>query len=153
MTVPVFAARSFTVNQLTNASAYLAVFDKYRIRQVECWMESELPTGAGSLPLYTAVDLDDAVAPTSVTNVADKQGAVVGNSAAGHYHRWMPNMALAAYSGAFTSFTSTPATWVDSASPNVQHYGLKIAAEVDTVQNTPFSLTVRMVVEFASPGL
>lgn len=127
-TVPTFGAYSFSIANIANSAIYLACFDQYRFDEIEIWIE---PTqGAASVPtnvgiLATTIDLDDANTPSSFGVVESSQSAIVSSSMAGHYHKWQPHMAVAVYSGAFTSFANAPADWIDSGSPNVQHYGIK----------------------------
>lgn len=61
-------------------------------------------------------------------------------------------MAVAVYSGAFTSFANAPSSWIDSGSPNVQHYGLKAAVTATAAVQT-YNLQVRARVSFRQPGL
>lgn len=148
-----FASYQVSVGAFSGATSLLSVFDQYRIDQVEVWLETPNVNGGGVLPmLFSAVDLDDSNTPTTIGNVQDKQGAIVAGGGAGHYHKWKPHVAVAVYSGAFTSFANEPAGWIDAASPNVQHYGLKFA----TLSSGPvvgFNLTVRGVLSFRSPAI
>ncbi len=145
-TVPTFLGYYAALSQFS-ASNYTALFDQYRIEQLELWLEPE-NTNAICAELATCVDYDDANAPGSIANVADRQDALVGMGAAGRYHKWVPHVAVAAYSGTFTSFINEPAPWVDSASTGVQHYGFKIAALATPSSVVNYLITVRAVVRF-----
>jgi len=61
-------------------------------------------------------------------------------------------MAVAAYSGAFTSYSNLVGGWIDSASPAVQHYGIKLATPIAT-GSIAYTMTARAVVSFRSPGI
>jgi hypothetical protein len=152
--VSTVAALNFTLSQFGAAAALAAVFDQYRFEQIETWVECNIPNNvASAVPnLCTAVDLDDSNLPGTFTQVSDKQGALTGNAPAGHYHKWRPHMAVATFSGAFTSYANVPATWIDSASNNVQHYGLKLAA-LSGGGAYPFNVTVRAVISFRAPAI
>jgi hypothetical protein len=149
----VLIGRSFAVSDFSAATSLLSVFDQYRFEQIEVWLETKNPNGVGDFPtLYSAVDLDDNASPTSLVQIQDHQGSIVAVAPAGHYHRFRPHMAVASYSGAFTSYANVPATWIDSASPNVQHYGFKAAAK-NSVTAFGFALTVRAVLSFRAPAI
>jgi hypothetical protein len=155
LTVATFAAAAITLTQFPGYNEFIGLFDQYKFLDVEAWVE---PTILGSstladAPYYTAVDLDDATAPSATQSVSTKGGAIVTGTMCGHYHRWQPHMATAVYSGAFTSFANQPADWIDSASPAVQHYGLKFASGLPDALARPFLLTLRARVAFRAPGI
>ena len=150
----VTAGLAFTLSSFAGATSYLTVFDQYRFDQIEVWLASNRVAVNADIPvLFSAVDLDDAAAPSSTAQVEQKQGAIVTGAEVGHYHKWKPHMAVAAYSGSFTSYANEPAQWVDSGSPNVQHYGLKGGITLSSDPGTTVSLIVRAVVSFRGPGV
>jgi hypothetical protein len=156
VTVPVFKGESFVLTNLAASAAYLSVFDQYKFDEIEVWIEPVISQSSAIALVSnyaTAVDVDDANTPAAFTDVNDHQSAVVSNGEAGHYHHWKPHVATAVYSGAFTSFANEPACWIDSASPNVQHYGLKFATNSATSTAIIYSLTVRARVSFRGPGI
>lgn len=147
-----YASTAFTLS-LFPVSAYTSLFDQYRIDELELWIEPRAAQGATVFDtMYTCVDLDDANVPTSVSDVSLKQGALIGMGGSGRYHRWQPHMAVAVYSGAFTSYGNEPAGWIDCASPAVQHFGFK-AAFAATPVSVLYSYEVRAKVTFRGPGL
>jgi hypothetical protein len=153
-TVPVYTSFQFTLNGLYGYSAYVGLFDQYMFEQVEIWLEPvQVPAGTTLFGnLATAIDLDDATTPSSYAQVAEKQGAVVGVGSDGRYMRFRPHVAVAVYSGTFTSFANAPSTWIDSASTAVNHYGFKVAAGASgTAVN--YEMTARCIVSFRAPGI
>jgi len=149
-----FGASSFTLGQFNGTAQYTGLFDQYRFDEFEVWLEPQSnylsTTNVGML--ISAVDVDDANVPGTIEAVEDKQNSLSSNGGAGHYHRWKPHMAVALYSGVFTSFGNEDADWIDSASNTVQHYGIKYAATQTTaIQN--FNLQVRARVSFRNPGI
>jgi hypothetical protein len=138
---------------LDGYAAYLALFDQYRIDEVEVWIE---PTNVTNVPgfsrLASCVDYDDANVPTSMGQVEDHQDSQLTIGGCGHYYRFKPHIAQAAYAGAFTSFANRPSTWIDSASTGVQHYGVKIAA-ANTATAVAYSLIFKVLVSFRQPGI
>jgi hypothetical protein len=140
-----------TINGFSGASACLSVFDQYRIDQLEFWLDPIAAMGStvfGSI--VSAIDLDDAASVTGASQVQDHPGALEAIGGAGHYHKWKPHMAVAVYSGAFTSFANEPAGWIDSASPAVQHYGVK-AFSIGFNAAIAYNYTLRAVVSFRAP--
>jgi hypothetical protein len=152
-TVPVSAGFAVTISLFPGSARYLSLFDQYRIDQVEVWIQSTAAITTGFLgELASAVDLDDANPPATFSAAADKQGALVGSLLPGRYHCWKPHMALASYSGTFTSYSNITAGWIDAASPNVQHYGLKMVAGTTSVA-VGVGIVVRVVASFRAPGI
>jgi len=131
VTIPTFISASFTLSALDQATQLAAVFDQYRIDEVEAWIIPHLTSNnsaSGNPGLYTSVvDYDDASALGSIGAALDYTNAVTSSGCSGHYRRFKPHVAVAAYSGAFTSFANEPSPWIDAASPGVIHYGLKCA--------------------------
>jgi hypothetical protein len=132
-TVAVGAGLAFLVNSLDNFSGLSVVYDQYYIHLIEVLIQpqiTETTNTASSVGDYvTAVDIDDATAPTTYLQLAAYSSAQSSRGTVSHYHRWVPEFAVSAYSGAFTSF-ATAKGWIDCASPSVQHYGLKAFADV-----------------------
>jgi hypothetical protein len=151
-TVFTAAAAYISLAQFPNYTEYSQVFDQYKIDQVEVWLEPVGSQENGTGILTTAVDLDDANVPTSATAIYDKQDALTGNGIQGRYHRWVPHMATAVFSGTFTSYGNERAGWIDSASPNVQHYGFKVASSASSTVYS-YNLTVRAVISYRATGL
>jgi len=144
------ASSQFSLSNFLGSTALTSVFDQYKFEQVEVWLEPTAAQGSTVFAnLITAVDLDDASVPTAA--ISDRQGALQGYGGAGRYHKWVPHMAVAVYSGTFTSFANERAGWIDSASPNVQHYGFKSFA-VSTPVIVKYDLTVRAVISFRAPN-
>lgn len=154
-TVNVYAGLAFTIAAFDSYAEYTGLFDQYRFDRIEIWLEPTNPAYAGVSygELVTAVDLDDANTPTAIANVADRPGALNGQGSSGRYLSWRPHVALAAYSGAFTSYANSVRTWIDSGSTGVEHYGLKIASSPTGTATVSYNLTVRATVSFRAPGI
>lgn len=150
-TTSTFASKAFALSQFNGATAMASVFDQYKIFQIECWLDCTTPNVATAAPTVSvAVDLDDANLPTASGQILDKLGATTAGGLSSHYHKWRPHTAVAVYSGAFTSFANSPSQWIDAASPNVEHYGLKATAVSNGVA-LQYSLTWRAVIGFRAP--
>jgi hypothetical protein len=148
---PTFASLMISANSFSGTPFLVTVFDQYKVDQLEVWLEPINPASSGTFPmLYTSVDLDDAAVPTNVGQVQDKPGALVGLGGGGRYHKWKPHIAVASYSGTFTSYSNMVAGWIDSASPSVTHFGLKIAASPG-LSAVSYDLTVRAIMSWRAP--
>lgn len=130
--IPINGAINFTFNQLDQVSQLAAVFDQYRLAMVQVrFLPLANIAGSGVNPprLYTAVDLDDSTA-ISTTQLQDYPGVQTTEGFKPHTHTFVPSVAVAMYSGAFTSFGNESAPWIDTSSPSVLHYGVKYAFSV-----------------------
>lgn len=153
--VPTYYAAVLTLTTLANYGEYTGLFDQYWIKEIEAWIEPSTIGGSNTNnPIwYSAIDLDDGNTPTAAAQVQSKQTAVASSVESGHYHRFKPHVAVAEYgSGAFTSYGNVPSGWVDSASPAVAHYGIKIEVPVDPGART-FNFTYRVMVAFREAGV
>lgn len=149
---PSYGSYSFTVGAVNNFSSYAAIFDQYMLKLVEVWIVPSISNIAGGVlsGLYaTGIDLDDAVVPTSVAQLIDYDTAVVTSLSAGHYHRFVPGVSPALYSGAFTSFGVNDSTsqWIDCASSAVIFYGLKFASTTASLA-VPMGLIIKLTVSY-----
>jgi len=147
----VYFAASFSMNQPITAA--LQYFDQYRIDMMEVWL---IPTAAQGTTVFstlaTCIDLDDANVPVGQNFVDNHGTCIISNGGAGHYHKWVPHVAVAAYSGTFTGYGNEPPQFIDSASPGVFHYGFKgyvTASPVAIVYN----LDVKYHVTLKAPGV
>jgi len=153
--VNTFYSTFFALSNFLGFAEYSGLFDQYRFEMIEVWIEpvsTQSTVMANIGELFSAVDLDDAVLPTLLSTISDKQNSLVTNGMDGHYHRWRPHTALAAYSGTFTSFANSPSIWIDAGSPNVQHYGIKVGA-LPTSAQFSYNMQVRARLSFKQPGI
>lgn len=116
------------LNLLNNYADLTAVFDQYRIDEVELLMIPRFlntTTGTNCGDQYSVVDYDDSGAATIAT-LLQYTNVVITSGSNGRRIRWKPHVAMAAYTGsAFTDFANVTGQWIDSASADVPHYGVK----------------------------
>jgi hypothetical protein len=153
VTVPTFAATGFQFSALDQASSCETVFDQYRIDWIEVTLIPTMSEGnsiANVGILTLVVDHDDDTALTTIGAADDYpfQQTVRGSDLVRVVFK--PRVAVAAYSGAFTSFKNEVAGWIDMASPSVKHYGIKTAwSSTSSVLNynavTRYALSFRAV--------
>jgi hypothetical protein len=146
----------FYLAQLDGTAALVAVFDQYRFMQVSisfiprCSVTGTtgtvFPTPIGQL--LTAIDYDDAASTTAAV-LRQKETAQITTCTEQQTRTLSPHAALAAYSGAFSSYANMSKMWIDANSQSVQHYGVKFA-----ILNCNFASTIiydvyaRYVVQF-----
>lgn len=132
----------------TQLTALQAIFDQYMIEDCEVWVEAQnqtsTPVGQIGGKLYTVVDYDDLSNLTSVGQALSYSNCVATSFNQGHYRRWKPHVALAAYSGTFTSYANVKSIWIDIASPAVQHYGVKVYTDFTSTSTVTFDIRVRL---------
>lgn len=149
------AGLAFTLAGFAQYTEYTSLFDQYRFDMLELHFEpqqSQSTVVANTGQYVTCIDLDDASTPGSYNSVLAHSTALVTEGFTGHYHRWEPHMAVAVYSGAFTSFANAPANWIDVGSPNVQHYGLKLAI-LPTSAVITYNVSIRAKISFRQAGI
>jgi len=148
-TVPVFYATYFTANQIDQYSSLAAVFDQYRIEEIELWMVGNNVVSAENSNglLATVIDYDDAVALSTFAQAQDYSNVVTSPMGMQHYRRFVPHAAMAMYSGTFTSYGNVESPWIDASSGGVQHYGFKVAATTTSII-CGFNLIIRFRIAF-----
>lgn len=126
-----YYAYNFQVGNLDQIASFTALFDQYRIRLVEVMFVPRVTVNnatSSNFGLFSSVvDYDDSNALTSVAQAYDYQNCLTSSGLDGHYRKFIPHIAEAAYAGSFTSYANKSAPWIDAASANVQHYGVKTA--------------------------
>jgi hypothetical protein len=147
-TVPTSGATGFTLSgSFSNASSYLALFDQYRIVRVETWVACPVNNSGGAGNWFSAVDYDSSPSLT-VSGIQQYSNVLTSSITNGHYHDFRPHVAMAAYSGTFTSFANEVSPWIDSTSASVLHYGLVAVSEATPTMAENFNLTARLTVQF-----
>jgi hypothetical protein len=114
---------------LTGANVNSGFFDQYKIEAVRVSVvprNNAVNLQTGLTDLYCVIDYDDSNSLSSsnqAQNYANCIKLAPGESCA---RTFTPRIAVAAYTGTFSGFTSPSPQWLDAASPAIQHYGFKI---------------------------
>jgi len=162
-----FYAWQFTLDMIPQVATFVALYDKYRIRQIEFTIRpralttSAINTGQGTVAqqylttLIVAVDNDDANVPASYNALREYGNA---KEFAGHLVTkpikivFRPAVAMLSYNNGITFGSSERfSPWIDCANTAVPHYGLK-AALGNTASNNlqTFDVSARYLVEFCN---
>jgi len=151
--LPQFTANYFILSAVGDATSLGSVFDQYRIALVEARFvpevtENNVFTNDPGL-FHSVVDFDDASVLTTLAEATDYSNCITTTGVKEHKHVFVPHVAVAAYSGAFTSFENQAAPWIDMNSPSVQHYGVKTAWSISNA-GIRYRLIARLWIEFRS---
>lgn len=145
---------SFALSAFSEYTKYTALFDQYRIEEIEMWIA---PNAAQGTTIFgsqnTCIDYDDANTPPSIESVISHQESLTTDGSSATYIRFRPHMAVALFSGTFTSYGNEVADWIDSASPSVQHYGVKSAFGASITTGIVYVYHVRARISFRQPGI
>jgi len=130
-TLPSFATVTHTFAGLDQTSQLASVFDQYRIRLIEvCFRphSNDQPTAVNFDGIFsTVIDYDDATVLATAAQAQDYASVLNSEGYEAQRRCYVPHIAVAAYSGAFTSFANEEAPWIDTSSAGVIHYGIKTA--------------------------
>jgi len=135
--IPTFYSTYFTANSIDQFSSFAAVFDQYRFDLIEVWISSQEAhnTSVNSAKYASVIDYDDSAALTLYQQALDYTNCVETPSQDGHYHKFIPHVAVASYSGTFVSYNNVTSPWIDCTSTTVQHYGIKVAHQTSSSSN------------------
>lgn len=129
-------AFQFLLSYLPSYTEFTALYDQYQIASVELRIVPQVMTATPLDPLQgfivLAVDYDDATTPANIDALYQYGSAAIFPASKEIRFVLRPRAALAAYSGAFTSYANFGNMWIDVASPSVQHYGLKVGMSAST---------------------
>lgn len=148
--ISTYGAINITFGQFGDATPATLFFDQYRIALIEInflpRVDVNVTPSTNPGQFYSVVDYDDSTVPGTVNVLQDYQNLIVTEGTKHHLHTFVPHVAVAAYAGAFTSYMNVTAPWIDVASPNVQHYGVKYAWTGGTVGFT-YDIIARVLME------
>lgn len=127
---------AFHLNDLTNYTHFTGLFDQYAVvcvvATVGATYNVALASAGNTIPrMFTVIDHDD-VAPAATSALTLNPTCKITKTYQKQTRLIYPRVAVAGYSGAFSSFVNQR-SWVDAASPSVEHYGLKVSCEADAL--------------------
>jgi hypothetical protein len=148
--VPTFTAITVSFSQVDQYVSLTNVFDQYRIMEVEIWLIPQISASVSSSHVgeyFTVLDYDDSANLTSIGQAQDYESCISSPVTYGHYRRFTPHAASALYTSTFTGYGNVTSPWIDTASSNVSHYGVKVASAITSAAST-FDLKIRMKLQF-----
>jgi len=141
---------SFSLADLPNASEFTTLFDQYKIDKIEVLMIPSVTQSTAASPMsgltVTEVDYDDANTPASLDEMYQSENHQLHTPTSSIARSFVPSIAIAAYSGAFTSYAQKTG-WIDCASSNVAHYGFKIGCGICSSAYT-YTINARLHLSF-----
>jgi len=128
--IPLFGSLAFNLSDIPAYSNWTALFDQYRIEEVEAIFRPFNSTVANGR-IITAIDYDNQPTVTSFNQVEKYQTAVTADSTQTIRRRFKPRTAVPIYNSLSTvGYQMGPINnWIDSAYPDVPHFGLVYALE------------------------
>ncbi len=141
--VPTLGAYAFKLTDVPGYTEFTQAYDQYRLVGVCLKFLADRTTCALSGAavnnpyIVTAVDYDDANAPSAVSDLEQYSTADIHMYYESFEVALKPRAALAAYgTGAFSSYASAnPSQWIDCASSSVEYYGVKYAINTVSAAN------------------
>lgn len=152
VTVPTYTNTAYALNLFGNYTDVTTLFDQYRIVEAEWWIIPRTAYSGSSTVNYgmltSCVDYDDNNNLGSIAEGVGHTNSVTTSGNQGHYHKFKPRLALAAYSGAFTSYANqSDDMWIDCNSAGVYYYGVKtVLTATDSVY--VYDLMMKATIEF-----
>lgn len=151
----IYSSFSFRIQDIPDYTAIQSVWDQYRIDRVSVTftpMNSlQAPLASvGFSPLWTAIDYDDSVTPTSVSQVMQYSNALMLTAGQRPLVRsWKPKYRGLAYNGSAGIQSTVLGGFLDLAAGDIEHYGLKTVVQQSTSTNlTGFYISIKMEVTF-----
>jgi len=145
-----FGSYAFTLTGFPGSASPIATFDSYRIVYLSVNFVPFGISAAANATLgqfTTAIDYADAT-PVTQSQLLQNDTSMVVQTGQFFERRFQPRTAVAAYSGAFTSYAQDENSWIDTTSPAVQYYGLKFSQSTSSTANTGYQPYVYAIVEF-----
>lgn len=162
----------FRLGNLANGGALTALYDSYRIREIQCTVE--LMSGSALLgsyqvnpTVYAVVDADDADAPTAQVKVTGRPNHKVmtfnNKNRTKYTIKIKPSLATTVFQSQGTSGAldvgfaqSSSKQWLDCNFPLIEQYGLKLWFSDVYLGGTNANVTIfrlqwRYVLEFKAP--
>lgn len=116
----------FSLSGTTLGSGF---FDRYRIDAIRFNVvprNNALGLVPGLVDIFCVIDYDDASLLTSTAQAQAYATCLKMAPGESCSRTFAPNLAIAAYNGAFSGFANQKPQWIDAASASVQHYGVKL---------------------------
>jgi len=128
---------------LNSANVGTGFFDMYRIAAIRFNIRPQqnaigLTTNSTTTvtSIYCVIDYDDDASLGSIAAAESYSNCLVLPPGQSCSRTFKPRVAVSAYTGSFNGYTNMADPWIDAASTNVRHYGIKIVIPSITVAQT-----------------
>lgn len=144
----------FTLADITAYTNLTTMYDQYKFEMIHITFDPVVQLGSPASSysysdLFVAIDYDDANVPASVATLYAYDTVRRVTPCHRHKFSFTPKIALAAYNGAFTGYTSQKPMFLDCASSSIQHYGIKVGIPQNTNSYLmPWKFSAEYVVSF-----
>lgn len=131
----VFDAGAFRLSSLPDASDFTALYDQYRIKAIRWQLmprgnSSDLGTaGAQQTRLFSVIDYDDGVIPTTINQLCQYQNLKVTSTTQQHVRYFKPMIRREINNGGGGTANEPARAWLDVANSTVDHLGVKLALQ------------------------
>jgi len=151
-TITANTAIYFVASSFSNFANLSSAFDQYRIAAIEVTILPQISVPSSTLTghIFSVIDYDDANPILSPSDALSYSNVITSDYASTLVRSFKPHIAISAYNGAFSGFANQTDQWLDSATVDVQHYGVKIVA---TVTSLPlgYDMSVKAHFQFRNP--
>lgn len=146
---PFLIAATFSFDQLPNYADFTSLFDRFKINFIKLYVYLKIDPSAQAAAtaaypkLYWTKDYDDSSAPATLNEMREHKTCKVKvlNPNRPVIITLRPAILSEVYRTAVTySYSPKWKQWIDCATPNVPHYGLKIG--IDDLTNTNYQVKV-----------
>jgi hypothetical protein len=137
----------FALNQVPASSEFTALFDKYRIKCIDLtfsyWREGYLGGSTLWPTMFLFMDDDDAIIPTAKTEALERMSVQrVSFSPTRQTISVEINPRWVQSRGGVSTNLAPQNSWIDMATPAVQHYGVK--AWIDNFNNSTGNMEISL---------
>jgi len=151
-TINTFRSYVFAAADIGDFTGLSGVFDQYRLDRVDLRFVPNITETLSSAPLsgkvYSVIDFDDSNALTSASQASEYSNCMVWEPVDPIQISLVPHFAYGAYgTSLFSSFANSKPNWIDAASGNVEHYGVKLAITPTTTAVT-YTVQLRYHISF-----
>jgi hypothetical protein len=126
-------AYNFTFSVLTQASSLGAVFDQYRLAEIEVTIRPTYTTAISGMlvPLiYSVIDYDDSTTLTGGASTYEAYTNCTTTQFETVVRRWRPHASSSGLtSGGLVAGVNIESPWIDIANSTVEHFGLKLGMD------------------------
>jgi hypothetical protein len=146
-TVPTNVSLNFVGSSFSNFANLSSAFDQYRITAIEFTLLPQISVPSSTITghIFSVIDYDDSNPILTPTDALQYSNVITSDYASTLVRSFRPHIAISAYNGSFSGFANADMQWIDSATSDVQHYGVKIVA---TVTGLPLSYDMAVKAHF-----